>query len=116
MLDKVTVRKLSDADLERAAGELTDFIALTDRRLSALRRRQARDPDWKALDPLIDEEVGIDVRIEEQEAVRQEAEENLALVDAEKVRRKGRPQAPPPPISLRRYEAERATTPQMRLL
>ncbi|GAH53853.1 unnamed protein product, partial [marine sediment metagenome] len=54
-----------------------------------LRKTQASRPDWKGYDPYIDEYVGIDIRIEEQEAVRDMIEDALKLMAAEQDRRRG---------------------------
>lgn len=67
----------------------TNELELTGRRLIALKRTQVVNPTWSAYDPYIDEVVSIDIRIEEQEAVRDEYSDQIALIDAERNRRLG---------------------------
>lgn len=62
-------RKMTPAEAIAHHQDVTEWIALTKRRLERLKATQAKHPDWKAFDPMVGEDVGIDIRIEEQEAV-----------------------------------------------
>jgi hypothetical protein len=115
MLEKVYVRKQTPADLEVEKGNATYYLDLAERRLERLRARQARDPHWQAVDPMIDEVVTIATRIEEWEAVRDDLKDDLALLTAEIDRRRGQAKGAPPPSQPRRYEARRESTPQLSL-
>ena len=99
MVDKAWLKKIDEDSLGRLREELTREFFLTQRRLAALRKTQVRDPGWKALDPLIDEVVGIDIRIEEQEAVKGELTEQLGMIAEEYARRKARAEEPRAPGS-----------------
>jgi len=62
---------------------------LTRRRLAALQRTKSIKPGWAAYDPRIDEVVGIDIRIEEQEAVFDYLSDLLQEISNEQGRRLG---------------------------
>ena len=64
------LRQLSDSEVEEYLSYYQGELELTERRLSRLEQRRARDPGWASYDQMIGEEVGIDIRIEEQMAVR----------------------------------------------
>ena len=89
MFNRNDVKKLTEQDIAEYERYYTEELRLTERRLPSLRRRQEREPTWSAYDPRIGEEVGIDIRIEEQEAVRDEFEILLAILQAEKDHRAG---------------------------
>ena len=56
-------------------------LELTDRRLSRLINTKAKNPSWDAYDKYADDVVGIDIRIEEQQAVYEELTDCLTLLD-----------------------------------
>ncbi len=89
MLDSRYLKQLKEADLCTFTLDFIHQLVLTERRLAALQRTQTRKPDWTAYDPMIGEEVSIDIRIEDQEAVKGELEEQLNLIGVELDRRRG---------------------------
>ncbi len=89
MIDNRYLKQVKEADLCTFTLDFIHQLVLTERRLAALRRTQTRNPDWCAYDPMIGEEVSIDIRIEEQEAVRGELEEQSRLIGVELDRRRG---------------------------
>ena len=89
MLTKQILRQLSDQGIKDYIAEYLDCLELTERRLVALRRRQKREPTWKHFDPMIQEMVGIGIRIEEQLAVKDELSDLLSLLAADLNRRHG---------------------------
>lgn len=64
----VTLKETREQALARVE-ELEAEIALAGRRLAKLKETQKKQPGWEAYDKYIDEKVGIDIRVEEQEAV-----------------------------------------------
>lgn len=80
MLDKFFVRKLNQGDCHEFREQRKKWLALTDIRIERLKATQAKNPKWAAYDYLADDIVGIDTRIEEQLAVREELEAELGLI------------------------------------
>lgn len=89
MFTRQDLKRLSDEDIEEYTGYYQEQLALTERRLAALLKTRAVQPRWSAFDPFIGEEVGIDIRIEEQEAVRDEITDYLQLFSRETEHRQG---------------------------
>lgn len=69
-------------ELERMVIDCQGYIALTTRRRDALKRTQAVNPGWQSYDKHSEAVVGIDVRIEEQQAILESQE--CDLIDIEK--------------------------------
>jgi len=80
MLNKVIVRKFTLADCRGYKESIGAELKLTHRRLERLKNTQAKNPKWAAYDYLADDIVGIDTRIEEQQAVFEELENDLGLL------------------------------------
>jgi len=89
MLTKQMLRQLQEQDIKEYMSEYRDELALTERRLVALRRCQQREPAWEHFDPMVQEMVGIGIRIEEQLAVKDELSDLLSLLAADLNRRHG---------------------------
>lgn len=73
--------KMPPEDAIRRRQVLEEYIELTGRRLERLKATQKRKPNWEGYDPFIDERVGIDVRIEEQQAVLEVSNDDLAALN-----------------------------------
>ena len=89
MLTLQMLKSLSEQGIAEYISEYCRELVLTDRRLEALQRRQKREPTWESFDPVIQEVVGIGIRIEEQLAVKDELSSQLALLGTEVDRRRG---------------------------
>ena len=89
MMTSQILKQIRGPDVAEYISEYCRELVLTDKRLDALQRRQKRQPTWEAFDPMIQEYVGIDIRIEEQLAVRDELSAKLILLKAELNRRRG---------------------------
>jgi hypothetical protein len=83
------IRKMKDPELAEFTASYEEGLGLTERRLAALKITKSKKPDWKAFDPMIGEEVGIDIRIEEQAAVLDEYQIYVRLFTDERDRRRG---------------------------
>jgi len=81
MLDKRLLKKFTIEDCNQVRRELDESLKLTKKRLRRLERKQSENPAWAAYDKYADAFVGIDIRIEEQLAVREEIEQDIILVD-----------------------------------
>ncbi len=88
-ISRVLLKRLNESDLLFRISEYQSNLILTERRLETLRRRQKREPTWESFDPMIQEIVGIGIRIEEQEAVRDELHDHLSQLSAEIEKRHG---------------------------
>lgn len=82
MIDKRFLKKFTLEDCTQCRIELSESLKLTKERLGRLKRKQKENPAWVAYCKYADAFVGIDIRIEEQLAVREEIEQNIVLVDA----------------------------------
>jgi len=80
MLDKAFVKKLSPADCNLIEEHLEVEVILTNTRIERLQTTQAKNPTWAAYDKYADDLVGIDIRIEEQNAVAGMLEDDLRLI------------------------------------
>lgn len=89
MLTQQQLKQLTDTDIEEYLECYRRELELTERRLAALKRRQAIEPSWCHYDPMVGEDVSIDIRIEEQEAVLNEYEIYIELFTAETEHRQG---------------------------
>ena len=89
MLTKHMLKQLQEQDIKEYISGYRYELALTERRLVALSRRQQRDPTWEHFDPMVQEMVGIGIRIEEQLAVKDELNDLLSLLAADLDRRHG---------------------------
>ena len=89
MLKAQVLKQLSEQDINEFISEYHHELVLTNRRLDALQCRKKREPTWEALDPMIQEYVGINIRIEEQLAVKDELIAQLVLLESELNRRHG---------------------------
>ena len=86
MLDKRFVKHCTLADCKEQRESIEAERMLTVTRLERLRNTQANNPNWEAYDKYADDMVGIDIRIEEQQAVQEELEDDLRLLqDRERV-------------------------------
>jgi len=94
MLDKYIIRKFTLADCQEYKEATKAELALTGLRLSQLLTTQAKNPEWAAYDKYADDVVGIDIRIEEQEAVLELLEDVLALIAEREAALKGRGEYP----------------------
>jgi len=81
MLDKRLLKKFTIEDCNQVRRELGESLRLTKERLRRLKRKEKENPSWAAYDKYADAFVGIDIRIEEQQAVREEIEQDIILVD-----------------------------------
>lgn len=82
MLNKgYVLKKFSIEDCREARGRLDTDATLTQTRLERLKATQAKNPEWAAYDKYADDIVGIDIRIEEQYAVREDIEDDLKMID-----------------------------------
>ncbi len=88
-MNNVILKSMRGEDIAERMAIDEEQLALTNRRLAALLRRQEREPTWTAFDLFIGENVSIDIRIEEQRAVRDELIEEIAMLSGEKLRRQG---------------------------
>lgn len=82
MIDKRLLKKFTLEDCTQIRRELGESLKLTKERLRRLNKKQVERPTWIAYDKYADAFVGIDIRIEEQLAVREELEQDVELVDA----------------------------------
>jgi len=57
------------------------WLKLTKERIRRLQRKQKENPTWIAYDKHADDFVGIDIRLEEQQAVLEEQLQDIELVD-----------------------------------
>ncbi|MCJ7829170.1 MAG: hypothetical protein MUP81_05460 [Dehalococcoidia bacterium] len=80
MLDRQLVKRLDRQGCQEYQEGYLRELDLTNRRLERLRNKQKQNPDFEAYDYYAGEKVGIDVRIEEQEAVKDELEWYLELI------------------------------------
>jgi len=80
-MDKRLLKKFTLEDCTQYRREFGEWLKLTKERLRRLKIRQSENPDWAAYDKYADDFVGIDIRIEEQLAVREEIEQDIVLVD-----------------------------------
>jgi len=81
MIDKRLLKKFTLEDCTQYRRELGESLKLTKGRLRRLKKRASWNPSWTAYDKYADALVGIDIRIEEQLAVREEIEQDIILVD-----------------------------------
>ncbi len=81
MIDKRLLRKFTIEDCTQCRIELSESLKLAKERLRRLKRKQKMNPDWVAYDKYADAPVGIDIRIEEQLAVKEELEQDIRVVD-----------------------------------
>ncbi len=79
---------LKNLELEGMETECWEAIALTERRIERLKDTQKRNPGWHSFDRYADADVGIDVRIEEQQAVLEGQEGDLIDIQKEIEKRK----------------------------
>jgi hypothetical protein len=82
MIDKRLLKKYTLEDCTQIRRELGVSLRLTKERLKRLKKKQAENPAWAAYDKYADAFVGIDIRIEEQEAVLEELKRDIELVNA----------------------------------
>ena len=80
MLTKQMVRKFNKAECQEARDNIISWQALTDTRIERLKATQVKNPNWAAYDKYADDIVGIDIRIEEQSAVRDMLDEELQII------------------------------------
>lgn len=76
-----TKLKMTPEEAVARRADLQYYTDLANRRLERLKATQAKNPDWEAYDPRIDEVIGIDIRIEEQEAVLGELTDELTRLE-----------------------------------
>jgi len=81
MIDKRFFKKFTLEDCTHYRRELGESLRLTKERLRRLNKKQKENPAWAAYDKYADALVGIDIRIEEQLAVREEIGQDIILVD-----------------------------------
>jgi hypothetical protein len=75
------LKKFTLDDCTQYKLDLDGWVKLTRERLRRLKRKQIRNPAWIAYDKYADEFVGIDIRIEEQQAVLEEQLQDIEAVD-----------------------------------
>jgi len=80
MLDKIIVGKFTLAVCQEYRESIEAERMLTVRRLQRLQKTQANNPEWAAYDQYADDIIGIDIRIEEQNAVLSMLVEELNLL------------------------------------
>lgn len=74
MLDRMLLHKLNLQDCQAYREYREEYLDLTNRRIERLKATQARNPDWTAYCKYADDMVSIDIRIEEQLAVKEDLE------------------------------------------
>ncbi len=89
MLERYNLKRLTDEELGKFEATFNDELALARRRLASLKRTQAARPDFTNFNPLADGIVGIDIYIEEWEAVLGELTDQLKLIERDRNRRLG---------------------------
>ncbi len=85
MIDKRLLKKFTLEDCTQCRRELGEYLRLTKERIKRLKKKQAENPAWTAYCKYADAFVGIDIHIEEQEAVLEEYKQDIELVDARAV-------------------------------
>jgi hypothetical protein len=82
MLDQLFIRKLDQGGCQEYMESLSDQLRLTLRRIEIIRKKQKANPNFEAYDRWADGMVGIDIRLEEQLAVRDDLESDLTILTA----------------------------------
>lgn len=82
MLDKRLLKTFNSDDCTQYRTERENWLKLTKERLKRLRAKQSKNPEWKSYDQYANDFVGIDIRIEEQEAVLEELLQEIELINA----------------------------------
>ncbi len=81
MLDKRLLKKFTIEDCTQYRREYGESLKLTKERLRRLKKKKKVNPVWSAYCKYADAFVGIDIRVEEQLAVREELEQDILSVD-----------------------------------
>ncbi len=82
-------KHFSPESLKELKTKTRQQIALAEKRIERLRQTEKKRPDWQSFDKYIGEQVGIDIRIEEQQASLGESEGMLKQIETELDRRRG---------------------------
>lgn len=80
MLDKYIVRKFTLTDCQIRREAIKGWLDLTAIRISRLLATKEKNPGWAAYDKYAGDIVNIDIRIEEQYAVKEDFEADLQLI------------------------------------
>jgi len=81
LIDKRLLKKFTLEDCTQYRREFGESLWLTKERLRRLKKKEQENPAWAAYCKYADALVGIDIRVEEQLAVREEIEQDIILVD-----------------------------------
>ena len=81
MIDKRLIKKFTLEDCIQYRREFGEWLKMTKERLKRLKKKQAENPTWIGYCKYADAFIGIDIRIEEQLAVREEIKQDIILVD-----------------------------------
>jgi len=81
MLDKYFISKATAEECQIYLKDIDIEIGLTASRIEKLKATQDRNPGWRAYDKYADDIVGIDIRIEEEYAVREMLDDTSGLLN-----------------------------------